>query len=281
MQINLQITIDKVSGFNHLVFISKNGPMAFKCTSSNSKNSFSYNITDNGKCPYMWFNTSNSPLTPKEAPYPSSVFTGTGSANNVYSNNGYYYARCVLGDRNASYPWMTSGTAFAGKWTATFTNPDFRGGFLAFAFGTSNIHYRGVWYNANSSISIKISSNGEVLYDYTGLVMSELFNNIIDPTDVNSPLYLNFKNPETMKSVRYTPIFDLLSAELNSESEYVKRNYKKEQEVITDLNFTGKVKVSDPIKANDVSTKGYVDKVLNKESIKDLFPSLRYGQLQI
>ncbi len=278
MQITLQITIDKVNGFNHLVFISKNGPMAYQCTSG-QKSSFSYKITDNGKCPSMWFNTSNHPITPKESPYYYSVFTGSGSANSVYSNSNYYYARGVLGDRLNSYPWITSSKSFTGRWTATFTNPDFRGGFLAFAFGTSNVHVWSDWYNANSSISIKISSDGQVLHDYTGLIKSELFNNIVDPTDVDNPLYLNFKNPNIMNSVRFTPIFDLPF--INHNSVFIRRDCGKEQEVTTDLNFAGSVKVPSPLNVNDISTKDYVDRVLNEESIKDLFPNLKYGQLQI
>ncbi len=42
-------------------------------------------------------------------------------------------------------------------------------------------------------------------------------------------------------------------------SEYIRLNYNNEQNVITDLNFTGKVKVPNPIEANEASTKGYVD----------------------
>lgn len=273
MQITLQITIDKVNGFHHLVFISKNGPMSYKCTSGKGA-SFSYNITDNGKCSSMWLDTANLKITPKESPYPSSVFTGSGSANSVYSNNAYYYARGVLGDRLNKYPWITNSKSFTGKWTATFTNPDFRGGFLAFAFGITNVHSWKDWYNANSSISIKISSNGKVLYDYTGLVKSELFNNIVDPSDVNNPLYLNFANPLLMQDVRYTPIFDI---SLLHNSEYIRRSYFREQEVTTDLNFTGKLLMP----YSNVISKSQVDHLLGKESIKDYFPGLKYGQLQI
>lgn len=66
----------------------------------------------------------------------------------------------------------------------------------------------------------------------------------------------------------------------NQNSEYIRRDYSEGQEVATDLNFTGKVKVPTPTNANDAVTKDYVDRVLNKEYIKDLFPGIKYGQLQ-
>ena len=87
----------------------------------------------------------------------------------------------------------------------------------------------------------------------------------LNPTDLNN----SADNIETDTKLK------------NQNSEYIRRDYPREQEVTTDLNFTGKIKIPDPTKANEASTKGYADKVLNKEFIKDFFPGLKYGQLQI
>ena len=86
----------------------------------------------------------------------------------------------------------------------------------------------------------------------------------LNPTDLNN----SADNIETSTELK------------NQNSEYIRINYPKEQEVTTDLNFTGKVKVPEPVGVNDVSTKDYVDRVLNKEYFKDSFPGLKYGQLQ-
>ena len=86
----------------------------------------------------------------------------------------------------------------------------------------------------------------------------------LNPTDLNN----SADNIETSTVLK------------NQNSEYIRLDSKIQQEVATDLNFTGKVKVPEPVEANDVSTKDYVDKVLNKEYFKDLFPGIKYGQLQ-
>lgn len=86
----------------------------------------------------------------------------------------------------------------------------------------------------------------------------------LNPTDLNN----SADNIETDTKLK------------NQISEYIRRDYPREQEVSTDLNFTGKVKVPEPVEANEASTKDYVDRVLNKEYFKDLFPGLKYGQLQ-
>ena len=86
----------------------------------------------------------------------------------------------------------------------------------------------------------------------------------LNPTDLNN----SADNIETITELK------------NQNSEYIRLDSKIQQEVSTDLNFTGKVKVPEPVEANDVSTKDYVDKVLNKEYFKDFFPGIKYGQLQ-